>query len=331
MNPAGDIEQQAALWVARRDASPRSAESEAEFQAWVSADIRHRVAYLRHNATWEKTLPLERLRPLSGAIDPDLLAPDRVDRRPRWWAAAAALATICIALLASMPMLRGEKVYVTGVGSYQRIYLQDGSSIELNTDSKVRVRLTETRRLVTLLRGEARFQVAHAANRPFDVVSGGNVVRAVGTAFSVRVLNGRNVEVLVTEGRVVVIPAQVAAQTQSIAQAPRIAAGQAAMIASDAVTVAPVPAPAAARRLAWTTGKLVFDDELLATAAQEFNRYNKVQLEIGDRAVGQVRISGSFDVANVDSFLAALKRVFAIRAEPAAADRLILVQDPSSG
>lgn len=331
MKAVTDIDRQAAHWVARLDVLPRPAMLEAEFETWINADIRHRVAYLRHDAMWRKTQVMERLRPLQERpIDADLLAPASRRGWLAWRVAAAALMVISVALLAAnVPELWGEQVYATGVGNYQRIYLQDGSSIEMNTDSKVRVRLTEHSRRVELLRGEAKFQVAHDANRPFDVVSAGNVVRAVGTAFSVRIRNDRRMEVLVTEGRVVVVPVKANKQVTTVMAAPRVAAGQAAIIAADAVTVEPLPAPVAARRLAWTAGKLIFDDDPLATAVAEFNRYNEIQLVVGNPAIGAVRVSGNFEVTNVQSFLAALQRVFAIHAEPDGNDTLVLVSDQS--
>src|SRR5687767_4467038 len=84
MKTASDIEKEAVAWIVRRDASIGATALEQEFQTWIGADIRHRVAYLRLNAAWERMSIAERLRPLEGAIDPHLLAPAPPAAR-RWF------------------------------------------------------------------------------------------------------------------------------------------------------------------------------------------------------------------------------------------------------
>jgi transmembrane sensor len=208
MNTARNIDREAADWVIRRDASGDALMQQPEFQAWINADVRHRAAFLRLNAAWERSRLVERLRPLDGPVDRHLLSPRPPVQRAwlsRWpLAAAASLLVIAGVSFWWVQTQAGWQTYSTQTGAFERVRLQDGSLIQLNTNSKVRVRFTATLRHVQLSRGEAHFTVAHDAHRPFDVRAADNTVRAIGTAFSVRLRTARQIEVVVTEGRVVV-------------------------------------------------------------------------------------------------------------------------------
>lgn len=328
MKTASDIEKEAAAWIARRDASHGADAVEREFEAWIEVDIRHRVAYLRLNAAWKKTLLAEKLRPLDGPIDRNLLAPAEPVARRRfttWLAAVAAvmLISVGVTIWFAVDAQRGE-VYRTAVGHFERIRLEDGSAIELNTDSELRVRMTDQQRLVSLIRGEAHFKVAHDASRPFDVEAGGTRVRAVGTAFSIRLRDGRHAEVLVTEGRVAITPPDFKLQEIS-ASMPTLAAGELAVVEPERVDIESVSTDAIVRRLAWTEGKLVFDEDTLTTAVAEFNRYNRQQLVIADPALATLHVGGNFEATDLPSFLSALERVFGVRTQTANDDVVYLV------
>src|SRR5262249_47175706 len=91
--------------------------------------------------------------------------------------------------------------YSTPVGGIDNVALADGSRMTLNTDTRIRVALTETERRIELDKGEGFFEVAKDPSRPFVVYAGNKRVVAVGTKFSVRREND-DVEVIVTEGRV---------------------------------------------------------------------------------------------------------------------------------
>ncbi len=325
---ATDIDREAAAWVARRDAAGGAQAVEKEFQEWIAVDIRHRAAYLRVNRAWEMSRVAERMRPLDGAVDRNLLAPGRCLEKksglPRRLRLAAMLATIGAGLaLLLLQVLRTDEVHVTRVGGFERIHLEDGSTIELNTDSEVRVKLSAERRLIELRRGEAHFKVAHDASRPFDVVGGGRMVRAVGTAFSVRLRSARQAEVLVTEGRVVIEEPDADLRSPP-RQSSLLVAGEIAKFEPAGLEVAKVAVGTMERRLAWTGGKIVLISEPLADAAAEFNRYNKTQLVLTDPALEELHIGGTFEVTDLPSFLAALQRVFGVRASPDNGDVLYL-------
>src|SRR4029077_8169699 len=120
---------------------------------------------------------LRDLRPLDRDVNADLLRPPR-----RHWTLAIAASMVLVLVAASIYFTRtrfGWQHYETRVGGFSRVLLEDGSVIDLNTNSDVRVRLGAHQREVQLLRGEVRFQVAHDAARPFVVAAADAAVRAV--------------------------------------------------------------------------------------------------------------------------------------------------------
>ncbi len=319
MKAKEQIEHDASAWLAKFDAHGTSPEHDEAFNRWLEADIRHRVAYLRLEAAWRRAERLKELKPLDGGVDPDLLA---AARPPRWrrlpMAMAAGLATVvaCAGVWAAWVRYDGQQ-YETHVGCRSRIVLEDGSIIDLNTNSELRVRFDDKRRDIKLLRGEGRFQVAHDATRPFVVSAAGADLRAVGTEFSVRLRDSAQVEVLVTEG-------EVAIDSDRPQQHAALHAGDAALVRNDRVSVSRVDAQDLARRLAWTSGQLEFRGETLDFAVAEFNRYNRRHISLADPRLAQLRIGGSFKSTDPDSFAAALASTFGLKVATGEAEAIVL-------
>jgi len=309
------IEQEASRWLAARDARKPSAEDETAFNYWLDADIRNRVAFLRLEAAWQRADKLRAARPLERAVDPDLLRA----QRPRLPLALAA--SVVLALLVAGGWFAHEKFgwrqFETRVGEFSRIVLDDGSVIDLNTDSRVRVRLDADKRRIRLLRGEGRFQVAHDRTRPFVVKAADTDVRAVGTAFSVRLRESAQIDVLVSEGTVAIATARVP-------HAPPLNAGDAAVLLPDRLSVSRVEPLSLERRFAWTTGKLQFRGDSLGEAVEEFNRYNRRHLRLADPSLAQLRVGGTFNATDPESFAAALVSAFGLRIDSADPGSIVL-------
>jgi transmembrane sensor len=304
MNELDLIESRASRWLAARDAGEATAEEAAEFNRWLDADIRHRVAFLKLEATWRRADRLRDVRPLDRAVDPELLGAPKLHRR---WSMGLA-AGLVLALLTGVWVYQQHlswQHYETRIGGFSRIVLEDGSVIDLNTNSDVRVRFGTTRE-VRLLRGEGRFQVAHDSARPFTVTAADAAVRAVGTAFTVRLREGEQVDVLVSEGKVAVASSRVQ-------RTPPLNAGEAAVVLPDRVSVSRVEPQLLARRLAWTSGKLEFRGETLGEAVEEFNRYNRRQIRLATASLGTLRVGGSFGATDPESFASALGSAFKLR------------------
>jgi transmembrane sensor len=327
--PSSDIEAEASEWLIRLERDESDA-TKGEFEEWIAADPRNRATFVRVERTWRHADVLRKLRPLDGDVDENVLdkfgqpglipsAPEK--RRTPWLAVAASLVFLTISAITWVVVARsGWQVYRTDFGGFQRIALEDGSTALLNTNSEIRVKLSPKRREVVLSRGEALFTVAPETRRPFDVAAADTVVRAVGTAFSVRLRDQKQVDVIVTEGRVAIdppddsvdskLPQPVALPTLST-----LAAGETATVKARHLNVRKIANDDMTRRLAWTQGRLWFDRVTLAEAVSEFNRYNRRQLVIDDPAIENLHIGGAFDATDLDSFVAALQS-FGIRAFP---------------
>ncbi len=317
MTRATEIDEQAARWLIRLDAEgPKPSDAvRAQFETWVGADLRHRAAYLRLSAAWAKTDRLRTLASPSAGIDPDFLK--RRAPRPYWLrpipigALAASLLFVSVTVWWQLQPV--TMAYRTEIGGFSRVPLSDGSIVALNTDSEIRVRLSRSVRDVTLVRGEAIFDVAHDRQRPFDVHVQSAVVRAVGTSFDVRRREGRDVDVIVTEGRVAFDATGGMHSPGGTTQGSLfVAAGEAAMARGGRMEVRKIESAEAARRLAWEGGQISFQGESLAEAVQEFNRYSRRQLVFADPEIGQLRVGGSFKTSDIDSFAAALRVSFGL-------------------
>ena len=228
---------------------------------------------------------------------------------PRIAASITALAVIGLASLGVWYAVdqSNTQTYATHVGEFHRVTLADGSTIALNTDSEVRVHYSSRYRHVDLTRGEALFQVAKNKEKPFDVEAGSTTVRAVGTAFSVRLHEAgtsERVDVVVSEGRIAINPPS----TQTYA------AGSVATVRNGRVDATVVDGEDITSKLAWTTGRLMFQGEKLSDVIEEMNRYNVRKLQISDPDIAGLSIGGTFQATDPDGFARALTATFGIKA-----------------
>lgn len=329
------IEARAAAWLAQRD-DGFTPEQAREFAAWRQADPRHAAAVARLEAAW--TL-LQGLRDHAAELAPAAAA-SRAATFPRWgWlpvgvgaAALLALSATFVAYHARTPLAEpavaaaAGQIYATAAGGYERETLADGSVVELNAQTEVEVTYTPAERRVRLVRGEAHFTVAKNRHRPFWVEARGVAVRAVGTAFNVR-LDPSRVDVLVTEGRVRVN--QSAGQAGVTRTVPELGAGEHASFSNAGIAIEKVSAEAMREALAWRSGpRLEFSGTPLAEVVRQFNQHNRVQLELGDAALGNEPVGGSFQASNVEAFVQLLTSERDIVAEHPAADRIVLRKAP---
>jgi transmembrane sensor len=300
------ISEQAARWVVRAAAGALNPEQQRELDVWLNADPRHRGAYIRARAQWAD---LDRLAALHGPASPEAAACEKRPRISRRELLAAGVAAIALGGGLSWMVLRGGRErYASGIGEVRRIALEDGSTLLLNTDSEVTVWFGEHKRNIQLIRGEALFEVAHDRERPFFVAVNDIVVRAVGTAFAVR-LEAAQVDVTVTEGMVEVTePAAAPRPAQpgppaSDSETRRVAANERVVIThARAAQVQSITPAEADRRLAWRAGMVSFDGESLQTAVAEINRHNRRQILVDDQALGAKPIVGVFRATDPGGF-----------------------------
>jgi transmembrane sensor len=323
---------EAAAWVIREDRG-LSAEEQDRLSQWLAADPVHREAWARQRGNWRRLEPLARWLPEHSAEpNPDLLAPPR--RQRRWWRPSLALAASVALLLAwrsgwetpPVPDPSAPAAVIVREASATRRVLEEGSVVEFNRGAEFRVRFSAAERRVELGRGEAHFKVVSDERRPFVVAVGGREVRAVGTAFNVRLEQG-DMEVLVTEGRVRIdgAPESVPHSPSPAGDAadpvlvPVLEAGQRAVIpvagAGNGPRIATLTSGEIERVLAWQHRMLEFTAAPLEAVVAEFNRTNRLQLSIAETGIADVRLSASFRSDNVEGFVRLLEVGFGIRGE----------------
>lgn len=332
------IAEQASLWLARRDRGLTAEEQDAYLQ-WLAADARHAEAMSQHATALERMMALYEWQPgQSAEPNPDLFAPRRRARLPlfAWGFAAAAALALCVGLWQRHAVLSPRTSALTE-NSYLRVNerhaLPDGSVVELKDGSRIVTDFSPSVRRVRLT-GEAHFTVSHDPSRPFVVDAEGVAIRAVGTAFNVRIANDA-VEVLVTEGRVRVHPPaadgsvnRTAAENEDTA-VPLIAARQRAIVSRSPASspqVSDVTTAQLADALAWQAPRLQFFETPLVVAVAEFNQRNRTQIVIGDPELRSRLIGGSFRVANVEGFVRLLEVTLDLRATSRGPDEIVLTR-----
>ena len=329
MNRAAQIEETAARWIVRRESGDWSAQDEAELAAWLDAHMAHKAAFWRLRHGWAAA---DRV----GALGFQTTQPDprrsrlRARSWPSWRRGGAAIGPRAGgAIAASLALAIGIGAYAlhsaddrspvtpriavqTPVGVRRTIALHDGSRIELNTATTVRTASVGEGREVWLDKGEAYFDIAHRPDHPFVVHAGPRTVTVLGTRFTVR-RDGERVTVAVLSGRVRVEDATAGAS----ARAAVIGQGDIAYAQSHGTLVA-LAAPARVSAMTgWRDGLLVFDNQRLADAVAEFNRYTDRPIRIIDPAVANIRIGGTFQIGNSAGFLDLLHSAYGldVRAE----------------
>lgn len=306
------IRQEAEQWFARRrDGIPPLAE-EAEFRRWRQRSDAHARAYADAERTWRQLAALQ-ASPMAQRMADALIkaGPARKHATAASW--RPLLLAACVAVVAVVGALRLLPIkslpatpasYATALGEQRTERLEDGSRILLNTDTALQVRYDGDRREVLIEHGEAMFDVAHDAHRPFVVVAGDGTVTALGTRFQVRHTDGQ-IAVTLLQGSV-----EVARDARGERQ--RLSPGErAAFVPSRGGIALSQVEPAAA--LGWTQGRLDFDAAPLAVVVAEANRYSAAKLRLADPALGEMPISGTFQAGDNALVASGLEAVFPLR------------------
>ena len=296
-----DTEREASVWFARMNADDVSPSERAHFETWLAAHPRHAKSYAELSATWQelvKSAPLVRAVYFGQSMNAAAAPP----ARKRWLAGAVAACFTAFVLAAGWNVYKQkeETRFQTAIGEQAAVALPDGSSLNLNTNSRVWVDYSQSSRVIRLERGEAYFKVAHDTQRPFWVRAGNYWVRAVGTEFNVY-LRPTGVEVTVSEGTVQVVnaaandsPPSDAALTRSAAA---VTAGQQADAHGRAEVIRALNSVQLSRLLAWRRSSLYFQDQPLGEVVDELMRYTTLKIEFQDEALRQLPVGGTFQTS----------------------------------
>lgn len=330
--PKGSADEQAAYWFALLRSDHVTAAEKRAFELWRAESPAHSRAFERQVLAWE-TIG-------ATANDADILALRKAALRRslqgrrtgmRWAAAIAAAASIAIVFFAAwsglIPGLSSLQhtpavadgspqsapvVLETAIGERSTATLVDGSVVELNTDTQLRAYFTPQQRQVYLLRGQAMFNVAKDADRPFVVLAGDRRITALGTQFDVRV-DGNDVAVTLLEGRVAVDAMQIVLEDATRAAGSAVIELRPGEQLVASAQRAPVVREADVERVtSWRTGRLEFEDETLSSVIREINRYSVRKVAVEDPTLSELRISGSFRAGSVENFVTALTELYPI-------------------
>lgn len=300
-----EIDAEAARLVASLSSTANPAR-ERIVMAWAGQSHGHAIALARAENAWDAAA---RLR----AVEPQLEAPSVDNPIDHWVAQLTRRRTLLAGLLAAsavgsiattLALGSRDERYATDIGTRRSISLADGSRIDMNTGSVIVVAFESSRRVVSLLQGEAMFDVAHDAERPFYVQVGSSLLRVLGTAFNVRI-RAELVELTVSRGAVGISDGAKVLRT--------VAAGYGAAIRGRVAETNHLGDAIVRQRTAWQEGVIELDGDTLEQAVAEFNRYRRAPIILGDDRLAALRIGGRFGTSDSKQFIAAVQLSFPVR------------------
>lgn len=329
--------EEAHRWFMRRTENNLPPEEEETFQTWLKQDPRHRALYAQAHGVWGAAAQMGHLRGEEsdssdvGVVDADL--------HPSWFrrnvgvALGGAAAVFAMILVGANVFLTapGEQVdepyFATATAEIREVALDDGTVITLGAESEIDVRFSEGRRQVALLSGEAFFDVAKDASRPFFVDIDDTQIRVVGTAFDVR-RGAAGVDVSVLEGVVEVLRPD----DESELNTTRVVLEAGEQVASTsgagltAVTPVSVKAPGA-----WRQGRLVFDNVTLREVIVDLDRYYDGDIVIDGDEIAMMRVTASYRTDDIEKMISNLERLLPIEIDRTRGGRLTIRSDETAG
>lgn len=285
------LEEQAAAWFLRIQEGDCNAAERQEFETWLAGNPDHRREYQKYVQLWNN---LDQVGGMS--------APRRRKK------ARTSIALLALAALLGMAqwLTSREEVITTALGQRQHILLADGTAVDMNTATMLRVAMSGFTRKVTLERGEALFDVAHGTLRPFEVRAGNATLRDIGTSFNVAHENGATT-IAVLQGEIQVRLDDAASVAATLRGGEQIACS-----ARGLSEISPLDAATAT---AWRDGRLVFHETPLAEVVRQINRYHVHQIVLADARLSGLKVSGEFNSDDREGLIQALKILFPLYSE----------------
>lgn len=329
-----DINDQASLWIAKIDRNLTEDEKKALVR-WVNQSPLHANSLYKMAHLWDKMDDLSRLADL-------FEAPTQPKQKAGWRTPIAVAASLLVGIL-SVTLFTSQSgvfdrhttqhlainTFETAIGEQSQVTLPDSSVLTLNTNTLVKVNYTPNARVLTLLRGELHIKVAHNTKRPLSVIAQDKLVQAVGTAFNVQIVGTKEVELIVTDGKVVVaegteVDALAHTSLPTKKQKHAVSVGQKLLIGAPDANIAKLDSQSISAETSWQQGNIVFSGETLETALKEIERYTPTHFEISDPTLKHIRIAGMFKAGDIDGLTAALKQNFDINAKKIGEETIIL-------
>lgn len=309
------IEQEARGWLVFLHSGKATAADYRSFRDWLGRDRAHAEAY----RACEQLMGDLSLVAIDPATVPAGAQTAKGGWRPSTLAAAggllAAACAFAVILLGGLPGTAPGAI-ATDISEIREIALEDGSKVTLGARSRISTEFSEDIRIVTLLEGEAYFDVEKDASRPFYVKAGDRLVRVVGTEFNVRAEAGR-VSVTVAEGVV-----QVMQGSNPEAAEERLPAIEKAVLKAGARIVADARSGEVQwavvepqRAASWREGWLSYEDARLADIVADINRYSEQPIVFETADVGEMRATAAFGADQVADFIAGLEASYPLEVD----------------
>jgi transmembrane sensor len=297
--PGGAVTEQAAAWLLRLNDPSCSDEDRRAFDAWLGTSDRHAEEYRRFQRLWRR---------LDGI--PAASSAGRSGRVAAFVAVLALGVGLLIGRHLGVSAAATEETFATAIGETRQVVLADGTTVDLNADSRLVAALDAATRRIRVERGEALFVVARDPARPFEVHAGAGVLRDIGTTFDVA-LAGENVTVGVIEGAVEVRLAGANEKT---------VVGGGERIAYSTAGLSPPERFDGEAATAWRSGRFIFRDMPLSEVVEQVNRHHPHQTVLADAGLARLRVSGVFNIADRDGLLKALEMLYPLRREETAGE-----------
>ncbi len=331
-----NAKEQAIEWFTRLRESDFSVAQRKQFVAWLLESPAHLRGYLRTAEVWSTLQSadvwtdeatedlLETVRQSKDAalsrLEPRDIAQPRIKRSRGWLPLALGTAALMLVALVTWQLTdRNGATYRTVRGEQRSFTLPDGSIVQLNTLSTLKVSFDEDYRRLELARGEAYFRVAPNKHRPFEVRTPFAVVRALGTEFNVY-NHPASTRIAVIEGKVRVFSAA-RPETPTTSRSPAAAVDLVQRQFADVNErgqidpIRPPGMPNIQAATAWTQRRIVLDGERVDAAAAEFNRYNTKRIQVRNPAVAAQRITGVFNADDPEALARYLQDALGVQIE----------------
>jgi len=345
---SNEIETQAKYWLWRIEEGLSQQERQT-FVAWVNQDNKHHLALHKFSPSLKMS---KLLTDFNGLFPLENKYSKKHKAIISQFSLAASVIFFCIItseifLNNNLPSFFKQtnaeivnKEYSTKKGEQARFSLPDGSLVHLNTDSLLAISFSEGHRQLELIKGEALFDVAKDKSRPFSVTSGEQSFTALGTIFNVQKNDSDHLELIVTEGRVLIADANepLIKLTQKISNNDQISINKSIVVVGEKATIinniqlpkTKLKEQALYQELAWRKGELIFIGESLEVALDEISRYADVNFTIVDEELANERVAGYFKTRDVDTLLNSISLNFDINYTKTADNRILITKAPTS-
>ncbi len=332
-SPERFIQEEAARWLLRVRSEEATAEDYRDLERWLAEDARRRDEFERLSSVWASlrksgSLFEKEIAEAEETWARGVAGPVSVSSRD-WWPTRMAVTAAMLALVALTSVwwvLRAPAVahYETSTGEQRQVTLADGTSVMLNTKTRMAVEFSERTRAVRLDRGEAWFMVAPDGQRPFHVEVGNGIIRDIGTQFIVRALP-QQVRVSVVDGLVEV--GMVDLQGASMAPAV-LHGGEQVSFATDG-GLSEIGRFDPVTEGAWKDGTLIFKRRPLGQVLADVARYRREDIRLLDQTLADMPVTAVFKIQDLETSLEMLQEILPIRVRWMTADVIAIDRAPA--